>query len=320
MRNLKEQKILLFGNRMAGYSDRIAEELKRQGALVDQLYYGYIPSFVMQIIHNIVNNKFYQRLLLFYHEKKLNSVYKGKKYDIILVINGKNMPLQLLEQVKKVSPNAEFILYIWDDMANVRHPDNFLRFFNKVFTYNPFDAEEYHLIYRPFFYSEYVLKNKTSDLAFVGMLQSNRLKLLDEIKKQNPGATFNNYIFSHFLSFVKRFSAFKTKIKEVHFKRASYKKYIDILSTAKAVIEIPHVLQKNITTRAIEALGTRTKLITTAATIKNFDFYNEDNVFILSNDNISDIQRWLTIPYKNYDDAILEKYSLSAWVRDIMAY
>lgn len=60
---------------------------------------------------------------------------------------------------------------------------------------------------------------------------------------------------------------------------------IAVLAISKAQIEIQHPSQKGLTTRAFESLGTKTKLITTNPAIRQYDFYNSNNILIIDRNN-----------------------------------
>ena len=105
----------------------------------------------------------------------------------------------------------------------------------------------------------------------------------------------------------------------IHFKELAYEDYIIKLAESRATLDIPTFGQKNVTTRPIEALATRTKIITTNNLIKKYDFFCDDNVFIIEKDySIEKLKEWLDRPYKDVDYNILRKYELSEWAKDVI--
>ena len=92
----------------------------------------------------------------------------------------------------------------------------------------------------------------------------------------------------------------------------------EILSKSVVTIEIPDNNQYNITTRPIESLGTKTKVLTRNSSIKLYDFYNESNFFIFDDKNIKDINDWLKVPFSDYSKEILNKYHINQWIEKIL--
>ena len=56
------------------------------------------------------------------------------------------------------------------------------------------------------------------------------------------------------------------------------------------------------------------KLITNNTDIKNYDFYNHDNIFILGEDNINEIKEFINKPYKKIDQDIIDYYDFDQWL------
>jgi len=300
-------KILIIGPKFFGYVDRIEKTLSKNYN-VDKIYTFYPNSFR----HRICKNK----SLLNYYKK----IEISRNYSSIIVVNGRNLPLDYLLKIRTMNPTARFILYIWDDYKNVNHSDDFINFFDIIYTYSKYDSIKYDkLIYQPFFYSNDIDESnwrKDIEISFIGSLHSNRYLIYKEIVKNISGKKFL-YLYSEFFNFFKK-SENWLKFNVVNFRSLPYETYIKILLRSKISIEIPHKLQSNITTRAIEVLGTKTKLITTSSKIVEYDFYNEDNIFVLTDMNFGKLNEWSKIPFKNLETSILKKYSIDTWCENII--
>ncbi|MGL4954967.1 MAG: hypothetical protein ACRC4Y_05770, partial [Cetobacterium sp.] len=175
-------------------------------------------------------------------------------------------------------------------------------------------------IYRPFFYSQERDESlKKYDLSFIGTLHSDRRELLQLIisRMRLIDISFYCKIFVEKQRYLKKMLWLKNEKKMYITQGIPYTEVINIFSNSKAILEIQHPRQKTITTRSIEALGTKTKVITTVQNIKNHDFYNEDNYYIISRDNLNISKEWLNKPYKNIDEKIIKYYSLKTWVGEI---
>lgn len=57
------------------------------------------------------------------------------------------------------------------------------------------------------------------------------------------------------------------------------------------------------------------KLITTNKCIKEFDFYNKNNILVLEN-NYDEIKDFLALPYIIIDEKIKNNYMLEQWINN----
>src|SRR5690606_39098696 len=79
----------------------------------------------------------------------------------------------------------------------------------------------------------------------------------------------------------------KIKGLEVIEKGIPFSEIFKYSENSKIVIDIAHANQKGLSMRPFEALGLKRKLITNNTDIKNYDFYNPNNIFIIENfDNL----------------------------------
>lgn len=303
-------KILIIGDAFFGYIDRIKIQLEKRNILSD-IIYTYVPKSMDRAKKKILNKEYDEK---YYYQNRLKA---REKYDVILVINGKNLPESFIEELQNSHKNTRKILYVWDDFKNLNQSNCFFDIFHEKYTYSKLDAADNpEFKFQPFFFTHQsdVIKRNIG-ASFVGSLHSGRQKSLRDIKNLNPQVNFFFYLYSDIISFLKYTK--NTKVSEVKFKILDYYDYIKIVGNSTALIELPHQEQKNITTRAIEVLGTKTKLITTVKAIKSYDFYNENNIFIMDS-NISQIQEWLKKDYIEYDPELTKKYHIDSWLDVIL--
>ena len=64
----------------------------------------------------------------------------------------------------------------------------------------------------------------------------------------------------------------------------------------------------------MEALFLEKKLITNNKDIKNYDFYNPSNIFILGENNIEDIKEFINKPYEKVEQKIIDYYDFEQWL------
>ena len=100
-------------------------------------------------------------------------------------------------------------------------------------------------------------------------------------------------------------------------KKAAYMTYGDVIEhvkQSKSILELISDGQTGITQRPYEALFFKKKLITTSAEIKKYDFYCEQNVFVLGEREVAELPEFLNAPFKEIDKEIVDEYTLKSWV------
>lgn len=69
--------------------------------------------------------------------------------------------------------------------------------------------------------------------------------------------------------------------------------------------------------RTFEAIGAGKKLITTNINIKEYPFYNSDNIFIISRDKLVLEKDFFTSKYRPLATELYDKCSIDGWIEDI---
>jgi hypothetical protein len=69
--------------------------------------------------------------------------------------------------------------------------------------------------------------------------------------------------------------------------------------------------------RTFEALGSRRKLVTTNAALREYDFFNPVNITVIDRRRPQLDREFLHTPYEPVKESIRQKYSLSHWVREV---
>lgn len=129
--------------------------------------------------------------------------------------------------------------------------------------------------------------NKTIDIACIISFRLDRAEILNNIISTNPFLKKELFwlIKGSKVLFVKCHNAIGLLRPYLTQKTIRYSEMIAVLAISKAQIEIQHPSKKGLTTRAFESLGTKTKLITTNPAIRQYDFYNSNNILIIDRNN-----------------------------------
>ncbi|MDX7811693.1 hypothetical protein, partial [Aeromonas caviae] len=99
-----------------------------------------------------------------------------------------------------------------------------------------------------------------------------------------------------------------------------YNDYIKMIDSFGGIIDIVQEHQNGLTLRVLEAQFYRKKLITNNSSIKNFDFYKKENVFVLDeNFSLSDLDVFLKGRFIPVDENILSKYHISSLISNMIS-
>jgi hypothetical protein len=326
---IQGKKILFLSVQTFNYEKAIADELRNNGALVD--YYDERPSnsiFVKGIIRikkSVLNKKINE-----YYEEILRNI-QGKEYDFLFVIKGEVVPVFFLENFKLQNPKCHCIFYTWDSFKNYQNPKNILPFFDKSFTFDTDDAKEYNLYFRPLFYlREYedVRNNKTSDskydLLFLGTAHSDRYIISNTLVNwclENDLTSFAYYYMQGKLVFVfKKFfdKSFKTfDEKKLSFKSLNLDEIIALYKNTNVILDIHHPEQKGLTMRTFETLGAGKKLITTNHEIKQYSFYNKNNILLIDRNKPEVNKPFFEAKYEEMSLEYIESMSVEGWLKTL---
>ena len=328
---LTSKKILLFAPKYFGYEKDIVAKLSEMGANVD--YYDERPGngFFIKSVIRLSRNTF-NFFIKMYYSKILKETAK-QKYDYVFVVNLEALSPSILSKIKLQQPNAKFILYMWDSIQNKKNAISTLPYFDCTLTFDSDDAKKINNLHlRPLFFSDIYdahtwgdLNNKEDiDFLFIGTMHSDRYSILQIIKDFVLSHEMSIYLYMYFqfniLFWYKIIRDKKFRVaskREFNFTELKRSQVIDYLKRAKIIIDIEHPEQAGLTSRTLEMLGAKKKIITTNIHIKEYDFYDEQNVLIIDRDSPQIPLGFLNSNYKDVSEDIRFKYSIRGWLTEI---
>jgi len=321
------KKIIIICPKYFEYERKIIEKMTEHGAIV--FYIDERPD-------NSIIGKGLIRLFPFLYKINITNYYNKKindmtHCDIVFVINPESLSKNILYRIKKAAKASKYILYMWDSFSNKKRAKQLIPFFDKVFTFDPNDAKEHNIIFRPLFFSstkeDENIYEEEIDISFIGTGHSDRGKIIKNIKKQceNSGLKYFFYLYlqSIFVFFFHKITnkSFKDmKSSDFRYIPVNYAGYLKVLESSKIIIDIEHPKQIGLTIRTYEALGKEKKLITTNDNIRGYDFYNSDNICIIDRNTPIIDKNIFENKYKKLPEKIYYKYSINGWLEDILVY
>lgn len=324
------KRILMFCPSFFGYDKKMAEALRSQGHQVD-LYDERVSNNVFAKICIRYNMQFFHPVLDHYIARIITE-NANKQYDYIFIIKGEGLTRNGLSMLRSAYPKAKQILYLWDSLDNIADGVDKLSLYDKVLTFDPEDAKEYSLIFRPLFYHKgFSGKAEPTefnyDIAFIGTAHSSRPRIVKTLTAQceAKGRKFYSYLFTpHYLVYLYNKLLNKeyrdVKWSDLQTQSLPAQTVREIYDISRCVLDVEHGRQRGLTMRTIEMLGMGKKVITTNALIAQYDFYNPKNFFILDRANpVLDVA-FLDASYEPLSKELQEKYSLDSFLKEIFEF
>lgn len=316
--------ILFISPDTFNYYESISNSFENKGYSVD--WHNQLPG---QNIFIRALSRFYPAIVAKlsnkYYENKIDWT---KNYQIVLIIKGEAISSGLLEKMKRVFKDAKFVYYNWDSFKNVKGAIDKLHYFDRVFSFDLSDVKKYKKIeHLPLFYTS---KYKAKDCAtyensysgiFVGTVHSNRYpvieKILDDVDSQIGLTSFRYYYFANRFVFLLK-KIFFNDFRDVPYSKLTFTPLdtdtlIERVNSSLFVVDISHPNQTGLTMRTIEMLGLKKKLITNNKSVLEYDFYNENNIYVIGSNKCT-LDDFLLKPYVDLAENIYNSYDIDNWV------
>lgn len=147
-----------------------------------------------------------------------------------------------------------------------------------------------------------------SDVCFIGV-DKQRLSYLLELEAYFVECNLNPFIYV--------VDSSKNSYSNYDYKKPiPYSELIKYEANTSAILDVVQENQHGISLRPLEALFLNKKLITNNHTVLNMDFYEKENIFLLSKQNMSEILTFLKVPMKPVAETVKEKYSFKGWLNN----
>lgn len=276
--------IILKNKKNIYFWDKLCEKYN-----IQELYLFNTDSFLYKILKKI-------GIIVLGNWKR--DIGKYEKFIIFESLYNK----QISRKIKKNNPNCKIIIYFWNHINNTNK--YILKDINvdEFWTFDKEDAIKYQIKYNPQFYTKMVnlnnKKNIINDIVFLGRPKDRKediLNIASILKKQKLRINFK--IIENEKEFIK------------------YDEYLDMISESKCILDYNQDGQIGLTLRPMEALFFEKKLITNNKDIKNYNFYNPNNIFILGEDNIEKIRDFIEKPYIKIKQEIVDYYDFTEWIK-----
>jgi len=307
---------------------QITDSLQKLGASVK--YFDERPqnSLVYKAILRYVPQLYTKKVTDYY--SNIQIILEKESLDYLLIIRGEVVPVWFINAVKECQPNCKTIYYTSDSFKNNPKGLEIAKLTDTAYTFDSEDAEKHNLRRLPLYFpdsytqsrSKYV--SRTYDFCFIGTVHSDRMKLVSKIVKQlKPQKPFVFFYIQSLIVLLIRMirsgSLLSGLLNNVKFTPLSRDNMQEVLLNSKIVLDIHHPHQTGLTMRTIEALGAECKVITTNDKVRDYPFYNANNICVIDRRDPIVPPTFLETAYVPIDKAVYAKYSTSSWLQQLFA-
>lgn len=310
--------ILLITYDNWGYNQYIANALEKKSYEVKHINfhsfrYKY-PSFRHKALNFFTKNLGISNLKhIHYNEVILNEIRDIESIDAVIYIKADFLSPATIQAINKKSRRSVFI--ISDSINRYPKTQKILSLFDKVFSFEKKDCERYHLNFKTNFIYKTIANSPSTYKYKVFNISSydKRFPVLEKIAKALYRMKINSKII-----------VFKPKKKS--------EPYLEFVSTPLSISEINACMeeseimldvsragQQGLSFRVFESMGLKKKLITTNTDIVTYDFYNPENIFVITDlNNIRIPESFFNTPYIEIPKNIFNKYLIDNWVGELI--
>lgn len=244
------------------------------------------------------------------------------KEDILehnkIIISENNRMGDIVKFIRKYNEHCDIKIYLWTPInKKYKQQVELLKNMNvDIYSFDMEDCKRYKLYYnhQPVSYLNKI-KNITTKIEYDCYFCGTDKNRIDEIIRIKNMLTKSNITFKIKVLIGKKNLNVDLKDIDLLHKEISYDEILNETKKSKCLLEILQEGQSGWTLRTMETLFLDKKLITNNKNIKNFDFYNPSNIFILDN-NYEEIKHFLNIPYMNVSEKIKQRYSFESWIEN----
>lgn len=327
MMQLAGKRVLLVAPRFFGYEKEIRCEIESRGAQVDWLpdrpfdtplmtaLTKHKPAWILPAA-----DRLYQQEL---------ERFGASTYDIVLAVNGQTLSNAMLRTLRARFSTARFILYMWDSIENRGGVVGNLPLFDDTFTFDPLNAKQFGMALRPLFFSKGFERPSTEKveyhLSFIGTAHTDRYQVVNQLRTQlRPGLQTYWYLY---LQAPWVYYAYKltnpalrdARRSDFEFRPLAKSSLQSVFARSLAVLDIEHPLQRGLTMRTFETMGSQKKLVTTNVQVKDYDIYDPNNICVIDRKVPQVPPGFLETAFKPLSPELYRRYSIAGWLDEVLS-
>jgi len=235
------------------------------------------------------------------------------KYETI-IIHSSVITVPVVKYIRKKNKNIRLIVWYWNPVSKSASVEDYRKYDCEIWSFDKNDCDKYNLSFNTQYYFDDIKlgdsEEERLEVLFIGG-DKGRIENLAKIKYYLDRNNISNLFYITPAGNKKN----KKYLKLYNNKIIPYEDVLKYISKSKTILDYVSENQSGMTIRPLEALFFGKKLITNDINIINENFYNEDNIFIIKNDNLNELQEFLIRPYKNINENIIKYYDFDEWLK-----
>ncbi len=315
-------KITLISFDNWGFNQHIAKALEHNNHKVNHIDFSKFKYKYPTFLHRLYN--FFLKILFkknlktkFYGNCIIDELKKNNEpQDLILTIKGDFIAPEFAIQIKNYTKKS--VAFFNDNTKRCPKIIRVLPCFDEVFSFEKEDCKKYNLKFKTNFiynYEENVNFEKKSDfevfnISSYGKRSDLIIKIAEKLSLLEIPYKF--YIFDKKKKIIN--NSLINSIQET-IPLSVVNKYIE---KSNVLLDIHRENQNGLSFRVFESMGLHKKLITTNSDIKNYDFYNPNNILIIDKKKPNINETFFDQEYEPIADSIFKKYTLDGWIENVI--
>lgn len=312
---------------------------------------------VLWIEANTIPNNPYNKTLGLYNksnieEYQLKASYKWKRlledeiftrpFDYFISIVGIDIPQNAFEELSRYNPKMRKVLYLYDRVEGVYQIDCFFKYYDEVFSFDRGDCKQFNLPLLPIYWipiPDALFETKYDIFAFASYseLKQERTVLFSNLKKIAKHYHYKEFIKLYDKSFgVNKIGFVAKSLAKFILKKNSLtlrdifdglitgtavmpEEYRRLINQSRVVFDTQASYQDGLTARFMWALGAGKKIITTNPHVRDYNFYNEEQFFVLDQDD-KEIEEFVKKPFSASvsQQKLIEPYRIDNWLNTLL--
>lgn len=305
-----------------GMNECISSALKKQGHNVRHINfrdYKYKYPSVFHRVYNFILKAFLKKNLKTLHHGKeiLKELEKNSQIqDVILTIKGDFIDPDSILKFKKFTKKS--IGFFNDNIYRCPKIKRVIPSFDETYSFEKEDCANFNMNFAPnWIYTDNASKDKTAEeygvfnISTIDKRLSALIRIANELKSKKINFKFIVYDKKNEHQQKDDGITYISK----HMPLSEVNEYTD---RSKVLLDIHREGQIGLTFRIFESLGLEKKLITTNYDIKNYDFYNPNNILIIDENNPVIPAAFFENEYEKIPESIYKKYTVNGWVENVI--
>lgn len=223
-----------------------------------------------------------------------------REYETFFIFDG--ISPNYVEWLHKTFPQSKIILFYNNKCEPYDSPDRYPYEFLTMWSGDVNDCHKWKVLNQTpvvgAYAKSWLFKKQQPeyDVFFIGQDKGfKRMKVLKDLEKLFLSMGLNPFFY---VTAAHRYDRYRNK---GYKKPIPYGKSLEYLSKSKSILYLGYGSQECVTIRVQESLIHKIKLITDCTWIKKYDFYNPNNIFILGEDDVENLPKFLNSPYEEVE-------------------